>query len=98
MLQVAEMGRMAQRMFNPADYTFEWTSPTATDPMGWYQWNRREAHKLALRDRNQCANLLRENGYNPVLFSLQDQQITLGGIGSGHPEIGLVVTCYGLNY
>jgi len=89
---------MTQRMFNPADYTFEWTSPTAEDPMGWYQWDRREAHRFALRDRNQCAKALRENGYNPVLFSLRDQQITLGGIGSGRPEIRLVVTVYSLNY
>jgi hypothetical protein len=89
---------MTQQIFNPADYTFEWTVPTAADPMGWYKWDRTESHRFALRDRNQCAVSLRENGYNPVLFSLRDQLITRGGIGSGHPEISLVVTCYGLNY
>src|SRR5271166_21236 len=84
--------------FNPSDYCFEWTSPTTEDPSGWYKWNRMEAHRYALRDRNKCAKLLRENGYNPVLFSLREQHITLGGIGSGHPEISLTVTVYGLNY
>jgi len=89
---------MPQIIKNPADYTFEWTSPTTTDPMGWYKWDSKQAHKLALRERNQCAKSLRENGYNPRLFSLHDQLITRGGIGSSHPEISLVVTCYGLNY
>ncbi len=89
---------MPQRTFNPADYCFEWVNPTVEDPGGWYKWNRREAHRFALRDRNQCAKSLRENGYSPVLFSLRDQLITRGGIGSGHPEISLVVTVYGLNY
>jgi len=89
---------MPQIVKNPADYTFEWTVPTASEPMGWYKWDRTIAHKLALRDRNKEARPLRENDYNPVLFSLRDQLITRGGIGSGHPEISLVVTVYGLNY
>lgn len=43
---------MPQIVKNPADYTFEWTVPTAGEPMGWYKWDRIIAHKLALRDRN----------------------------------------------
>ena len=89
---------MPQIIYNPADYEFEWTSPTPEKPMGWYKWDSKVAHRLALRDRNKNVKLLRENGTNPVSFSLKDQLITRGGIGSGHSEISLVVTCYGLNY
>jgi len=89
---------MPQVIYSPADYAFAWTSPTAAEPMGWYQWNRMEAHRLALRDRNKNVKLLRENGYNPVSFSLRNQTITRGGMGSCHTEITLVVTCYGANY
>lgn len=89
---------MLQVIYNPADYEFEWISPSPEDPMGWYRWNRMEAKRLALRDRNKNAKLLSENDYNPIKFSLRDQLITRGGIGSGHPEIAMVVTVYGLNY
>ena len=43
-------------------------------------------------------SVLHRKGKNPVSFSLQNQLITRGGIGSGHSEINLVVTCYGINY
>ncbi len=89
---------MPQKIFNPTDYCFEWTNPTAEDSVGWYKWNRMKSHRFALRDRNKNVKLLCENGYNPVSFTLRDQLTTRGGIGSGHPEISLVVTCYGLNY
>ena len=89
---------MPQRMFNPADYAFQWTSPTAEDPMGWYKWDSKVAHRSALQDRNKYVMTLHRKGKNPVSFSLQNQLITRGGIGSGHSEINLVVTCYGINY
>ena len=43
---------MPQVVYNPADYCFEWIAPTLGEPMGWYKWNRMEAHRFALRDRN----------------------------------------------
>ena len=88
---------MPQIIVSPADYCFEWTCPTVEDPMGWYKWDRTRAHKLALRDRNKLAMTLHRAGKNPVSFSLPGQLITMGGIGSGHPEISLVVRCYGIN-
>ena len=81
---------MIQRTFNPVDYKWEWTE-------GWYRWDRTEAHKLALQARNQAAKAARKAGYTVQCFSLRDQLITRGGIGSKHSQIEQVVTCYGVN-
>lgn len=89
---------MPQIVKSPADYCFEWTSPTPDSPMGDYTWDRAKAHAQALRDRNQIAITLSRSDHNPRSFSIRDQTITLGGIGSGHPQIELAVTIYGLNY
>lgn len=81
---------MTQLMFNPADYKFEWSED-------WYTWNVEEAHKQALKARNKKAKELKAAGKKTRKFTLRDQLITRGGIGSGHPEISLVVNCYGVN-
>ena len=80
-----------QRTFNPADYTFEWTED------GWYAWDSEEAHKQALKARNDIAKELKAGGKKVKKFSTRNQLITRGGIGSGHPEISMVVNCYGVN-
>ena len=38
---------MPQVIKNPADYCFECTDPTPSEPMGWYRWDRAQTHKLA---------------------------------------------------
>ena len=76
-----------QQIFNPVKFTFEWTD-------GWYNWDRDEAHREALKARNAKAKELKVRGYKVRKSTLRDQLITLGGIGSGHPEISLVVNCY----
>ena len=52
---------MPQKIFNPADYCFEWTSPTAEDSMGWYKWNRMKpigSHcEIAIRTLNYSARM-----------------------------------------
>lgn len=78
---------MMQKIFSPARYTFEWTED-------WYTWDDDKAHKLALRARNAEAKQLKQEGYRVVKRTLRNQLITQGGIGSGHPEISLVVNCY----
>lgn len=80
-----------QLMFNPINYGFEFT------PDGWYKFDRKAAHKAALSARNAKAKELRKVGKRVVLFTLADQLITRGGIGSGHPQIENVVSVYGLN-
>jgi len=87
---------MSQVVYCPAAYAFAWTNDDT--PMGWYAWDRDEAHSQALRARNAHAKDLKAQGYSPKKFSLRNQQIIRGGVGSGHPQIELVVTCYGINY
>lgn len=80
-----------QRTFNPADYNFEWIS--------WndYRWNRKAAHKAALRARNDEVRRLRREGYTVTTFSLRDQIVSKGGIGSTRAHVEFCVNCYGLN-
>ena len=79
-----------QQTFNPIDYGFEWTED------GWYSFDE-NARKEALRARNKEAKRLREQGYNVRCFTLSNQLMSKGGIGSGRPHIQLVVSVYGLN-
>jgi len=79
-----------QRTFNPANFAFQWTD-------NWYQWDRKQAHKQALAQRNLEAKALKAQGKRVVNFTLSGQLITRGGIGSGHPEIDLCCSVYGFN-
>lgn len=80
-----------QKTYNPFDYCFSWTEN------GWYAWDRRKAHKEAMKARNAEARRLRKEGYSVHCFSLPGQLVRKGGIGSGKPDVEAVVNCYGLN-
>ena len=80
-----------QRGYNPIDFDFEWTDD------GWYKWDGKSAHKKALKARNDEAKRLKKEGYTVTKFTLKDQLVRRGGIGSGHPEIDHIVTCYYLD-
>lgn len=80
-----------QKIFNPANYTFKWTEK------GWYRWNCSEAHKAALKARNAEAKRLELAGHKVIKSSLREQLIIRGGVGSGKPEIQLIVNCYMLD-
>lgn len=77
-----------QEGFNPADYRFQWTDDD------WYEWDRKGAHSDALKARNAEAKQLKADGWEVRKWTLKDQLITRGGIGSGLPEISMVVTVY----
>lgn len=81
---------MQQQIFNPANFNFTWTD-------NWYEWDRDEAHKAARRARDEAAKAAKAQGKTVTKFTLSHQLITRGGIGSGKPQIEMVVTCYGLN-
>ena len=83
-----------QQSFNPIDYTFQWTGE---DETGWYEWDRTEAHKQALKARNAEAKRLRAKGHKVRCGTHRDQLMSRGGIGSGRPHIELHVNCYYLN-
>lgn len=82
---------MAQEHFNPANYTFEWT----TD--GWYKWDSDAAHKAARKDRDAQAKAAKADRKTVTKFSRSGQLISRGGIGSGRPHIEMFVTVYGFN-
>jgi hypothetical protein len=81
---------MAQQVYDPIDYGFQFTAD-------WYTFNRAEASKLALKARNEAAKKYAELGYEVRKFILSNQLRTMGGIGSNHPEISVIVSVYGLN-
>ena len=76
-----------QQVFNPANFHFQWTE-------SWYEWDRKAAHKAALAARNKEARRLRKQGRRVVCETLRGQTITRGGIGTGHPQIDMVVSGY----
>lgn len=81
---------MTQMTFNPIRYGFEWTQD-------WYTFDARSAEKKALAARNAEVKRLKTEGRTVKTFTLSKQQLTMGGIGSGHPEITVIVSVYGLN-
>jgi hypothetical protein len=80
-----------QRIFNPINYNFRWTED------GWYEWDAKAARKDALKARNTLAKQLRAEGKTVSVFTLKDQLVSKGGIGSGRPHIEEFVNSYGLN-
>jgi hypothetical protein len=84
--------RIMQQMFSPVSFGWTWT-----DNGAWYDWDRQAAHKLALKARNARVKELRTQGYKVVPFTLANQLVSKGGIGSGKAHIEQVVSIYGLN-
>jgi hypothetical protein len=83
---------MTQQMFCPVDFgSFRWTDD-------WYSWDAVEGHREAMRARDAKARILRQAGHHVRKFTLRNQVITLGGVGTKCPHIEFVVTCYGLSY
>lgn len=80
----------SQETFNPVDYHFAWEGD-------WYKWDRKAAHRDALRERNAAAKEYRKQGFRVRCFTLSGQLISRGGIGSGRPHIQLLANVYGLN-
>jgi len=79
-----------QRTYNPLDHGFEFSND-------WYTFDRKAAHAAALKQRNREARDLRKQGYAVTCFTLGEQLVSRGGIGSGNPHIELVVSVFGLN-
>lgn len=92
---------MAQETFLPTNYAFNWTQPRdKSNPLdlGWYEWDRKEGHKLARKARDERYKQLRQEGKTPFKYSSKDSLITKGGIGSAHPQVEFIVTVYGVSY
>lgn len=79
-----------QEIFDPVDFAFFWTDD-------WYTFDYHTGARAAQIARQKRAKELRKAGYDVRCDRLPGQLISRGGIGSGHPHIELVVTCYMLN-
>jgi hypothetical protein len=79
-----------QKIFDPIHFGFEFTAD-------WYAFDHKAAHKAALKARNAEAKALRAEGRKVTCFTLPNSLRTMGGIGSGKPQIELLVTAYGFN-
>jgi len=79
-----------QYTFSPVRYGFEWTKD-------WYTMDYDAAKKKAMAARTKKAKELKAKGYNVRKFTLSNQRLTMGGIGTGHPEITIVCSVYMLN-
>lgn len=78
-----------QRLFSGDDYGFRWVGD-------WYEYDS-NGGALARKARDQEAKRLKSEGWTVKKFSLGQQLVSKGGIGSGRPHIELFVPCYGLN-
>lgn len=81
---------MAQKTFDGIEFGFKWVGD-------WYEYDS-NAEKVALKARNDMAKELAAQGHKVSKFSLGTQLRTMGGIGSGKPQIEILTKCYGLNY
>ena len=82
---------MNQIIFNPIDFGFKWTND------GWYTFDSKTAQKAALKARNAFAKEEKAKGKRVSCFSLPNQLVREGGIGSGKPDVEFVVNVYGVN-
>jgi hypothetical protein len=80
---------LADLVFDPIKTGFKWVSG---DGMGWYDYDA-GAEKNARRDRDAAARAARKVG-RTVKCSVTRSLRTMGGIGTNHPEISLVVPIY----
>jgi hypothetical protein len=83
---------MAQLAFNPVHYGFKWTEDGTE--YGWYEFDHKAAHKLALQARNAVAKAAEREGKRVHKWTSGGALMTRGGIGSGHPQIEVVVSVY----
>jgi hypothetical protein len=88
--ELSMISRRRQQAFNPADYDFQWTDD-------WYAWDQVAATRKARDARDEQARILARQGCEIKKFTLKNQLVIRGGIGTGKPEITMLVTVYGLN-
>ena len=79
-----------QFAFCPFDFCFEWTDT-------WYTWDAKEARKQALAARDAKVRELRAQNKTVTKWTLSDQLVRKGGIGTDHPEIDAVTSVYMLS-
>jgi hypothetical protein len=82
--------RESQMSFSPIRYLV-WTDD-------WYTFDYEAAHRQARQDRDSKARELQAQGYKVRKWSMPNQRMSAGGIGTPHPHIELICTAYMLDY
>jgi hypothetical protein len=83
---------MTDVVFDPIKTGFRWVCDDSCGGMGWYDYDA-SAEKAARKDRDDYAKQQRAAG-KIVKVSTNRSIRTMGGIGTNHPEISLVVPIY----
>lgn len=83
---------MTDKVFDPIKTGFKWVSDDSCGGMGWYDYDP-SAEKQARKDRDAYARSARKTG-KTVKCSVNRSLRTMGGIGTNHPEISLLVPIY----
>ena len=78
--------------FDPIKTGFKWVADDSCGGMGWYDYDP-SAEIKARKDRDAFARKARKDGMT-VKCSVTKSRRTMGGIGTNHPEIDLVVPIY----
>ena len=80
-----------QLSFSPINFCFAWTADN------WYSWDAKEARSQARKARDAEAKRLVSQGKKVHKFTLPNQLLRRGGIGSGKPDVEFVCPVYYLN-
>ena len=86
--RTAIMATTFEKSFNPMRYNFTWTADN------WYAFDYAAAHAAAKAARDEEARALKAEGYAVKKRSRGNCLMSVGGIGSGHPQIDMIVTVY----
>ena len=78
---------MMEKCFNPVKYGFNWTAD-------WYDFDGNAANSAAKSARDDYAAEHRKTGRIVKKSTNRNQLITLGGIGTNHPQIEVLVTVF----
>ncbi len=78
---------MHTETFDPIDYGFRFVGD-------WYEYDGKAAERAALKARNDYAKAQRALGKTVKCSAERNNLRSMGGIGSGHPHIELVVPIY----
>ena len=83
---------MTTKVFDPIKTGFKWVDSEECGGMGWYDYDP-SVEKECRRDRDAFARQARKDG-KTVKCSMNRSLRSMGGIGSGHPHIELIVPIY----
>ncbi len=83
---------MNEKLYFPTNYQFRWTED------GFYYWHCNIAHKLARLERDTQIKKYHKDGLIVKPFVRKNQSVVVGGKSTGHPEVVLSCSVYGIKF